>query len=234
MGRTGVAFDDDKSISAILDSISQSDLISFRGFLTHAGHSYNARSKDEIRSIHYETISRLAALKYRFKSAFTDLIISVGDTPTCSTMDDFTMADEIRPGNFVFYDLTQIIIGSCSAGEAAVTMACPVVAVHSGRNELVIYGGSIHFSKDSVTVRDGKTVHGIVVGDTGNGWGEIIDGAYLTKLSQEHGTVHLPGDMARSFKPGDIVKIIPAHSCTAANLMKEFMTLDGKRVKMFS
>jgi D-serine deaminase-like pyridoxal phosphate-dependent protein len=234
LGRTGVAFNDEKSILAILESISQSNLISFRGFLTHAGQSYNARSRDEISRVHYETISRLAALKYRFKTAFPELIISVGDTPTCSVMDDFSMVDEIRPGNFVFYDLTQTIIGSCSEGQAAVAMACPVVAVHAGRNELLIYGGSIHFSKDSVTTRDGKTVHGIVVGDNGNGWGNVIEGAYLTRLSQEHGTVQVPGEIVRSFKPGDIVKIIPAHSCTTANLMKEYLILDGRMIKMFS
>ncbi len=233
LGRTGVAFNDFKSVSAILNSISQSDLISFRGFLTHAGQSYNARSRDEISKIHYETISRMAALKYRFKEAFPGLIISVGDTPTCSVMDDFSMVDEIRPGNFVFYDLTQIIIGSCSPGQAAVAMACPVVAVHAGRDELMIYGGSIHFSKDSVTGSDGNAVHGIVVSDNESGWGDIIREAYLTKLSQEHGTVHLPGNLITSFNPGDIIKIIPAHSCTTANLMKEYLTLDGRIIKMF-
>jgi len=34
------------------------------------------------------------------------------------------MVDEIRPGNFVFYDLMQYRIGSCSVGQIAVAMAC--------------------------------------------------------------------------------------------------------------
>lgn len=234
LGRTGVAFDDYDGIAAILDSISGSDLIKFTGFLTHAGHSYNARNSDEISRIHYETISRLAALKYQFMADFPEVIISVGDTPTCSLMDDFSMVDEVRPGNFVFYDLTQIIIGSCSARQAAAAMACPVVAVHAGRNELLIYGGSIHFSKDTINTRDGKTVYGMIVGEAENGWGDVIEGAYLTKLSQEHGTVQVPREILHTFKPGDIIKIIPAHSCTTANLMKEYRTLEGRVIKMFA
>jgi len=231
--RTGVSFEDSGAMSEILEAISGADQISFKGFLTHSGHSYKARSREEIQRIHDESISRLVMLKTRFRNDFPELIISVGDTPCCSVIDDFSMADEIRPGNFVFYDLTQVIIGSCLPDQVAVAMACPVVAVHPERNEIVIYGGSIHFAKDSVVTRKGETVHGAVVRNTGDGWGEIVEGAFLTKLSQEHGIIHASGDIVNQYKPGDIIKIIPAHSCTTANLMKEYLTLNGRIIKMF-
>jgi D-serine deaminase-like pyridoxal phosphate-dependent protein len=231
--RTGVSFEDFGTMSEILKAISDADQISFKGFLTHSGHSYKARSREEIQNIHEECVSGMVQLKNHFKSEFPETIISVGDTPTCSTIDDFSKVDEIRPGNFVFYDLTQTIIGSCAPDQVAVAMACPVVAIHPERNEIVIYGGSIHFAKDSVVNREGKTVHGAVVQNTGNGWGDFIEGAFLTKLSQEHGIVQAPPDVISQYKPGDIIKIIPAHSCTTANLMKEYLTLDGKKISLF-
>ena len=231
--RTGVMWDDHKTLYDILKAISGSDQISFRGFLTHAGNSYKARSNEEIKRIHEESTSRMVSLKNHFRKDFPNLIISVGDTPTCSIMDDFSMVDEIRPGNFVFYDFTQIIIGSCLAGQVAVVMACPVVAVHPERNEIVIYGGSVHFAKDSVGLTDGKSVHGAVVENSGDGWGDIIKGAYLVKMSQEHGIIQAPSDVVSQYKPGDIIKVIPAHSCTTANLMKEYLTLTGKKIDMF-
>lgn len=231
--RTGVRYDDFDAMALILESISCSALISFMGFLTHAGHSYQARSKDEISKVHFESISRMAELKHHFMDNFPDIITSVGDTPTCSIMDDFSMVDEIRPGNFVFYDLTQIIIGSCISGQAAIALACPVVAVHPERNELLIYGGSVHFSKDSVRDREGNEIHGVVMKDEGEGWGDIIKGAVVTKLSQEHGIVQAPENIIRQFKPGDIIKIIPAHSCMTANLMKNYLTLSGRSINMW-
>jgi D-serine deaminase-like pyridoxal phosphate-dependent protein len=148
-------------------------------------------------------------------------------------MDDFSMVDEIRPGNFVFYDLTQIIIGSCISDQVAIALACPVVAVHPERNEILIYGGSVHFSKDSIRDKDGNEIHGVVVKDEGEGWGDIIKGAFVTKLSQEHGIVQAPENIIRQFKPGDIIKIIPAHSCITANLMKNYLTLSGRSVSMW-
>ena len=231
--RTGVPFDDTNAVNEILAEVNKSSLLSFKGFLTHAGHSYIALSHDEIARIHNESIAGMAELKSRFRNEFPELKVSVGDTPTCSVMDDFSMADEIRPGNFVFYDFMQTIIGSCSPGQVAVAMACPVVAVHRERSELVIYGGSVHFSAESIKTVTGMTVYGAVVNDEGEGWSGLIENAYLTRLSQEHGIVRIPADMIGNYRVGDIIKILPVHSCLTANLMKEYLTTDGKRIARF-
>ena len=231
--RTGVPFDDANAVNEILTKVKQSNLLSFKGFLTHAGHSYTARSREEIAMIHNRSIAGMAELKYRFRNEFPELIVSVGDTPTCSVMDDLSMADEIRPGNFVFYDLMQTIIGSCSPGQVAVAMACPVVAVHTERSEIVIYGGSTHFSAESIRTASGMTVYGVVVGNGGEGWNGVVKDAYLTRVSQEHGIVSMPADMIGNYRVGNIIKILPVHSCLTANLMKEYLTTDGRRIARF-
>jgi len=230
--RTGVSWDDLKTFSVILDSLRKSDLTTFRGFVTHSGHSYRSRSFSEALAVHNESTTRMVSLRKEFLPPYPDLIISVGDTPGCSKMENFNMVDEMRLGNYVFYDVTQSIIGSCTPDQIAVAMACPVVATHKERNEIVIYGGSIHFAKDSIVDTNGITIYGKVVRNSGNGWGKIIEGSYLKELSQEHGIVYLPDDYINIYKPGDIIKILPVHSCTTANLMKEYLTTEGRKISM--
>ena len=112
-------------------------------------------------------------------------------------------------------------------------MACPVVARHSERNELVIYGGAVHFSKDSIHDKEGRQSFGQVVQNDGTGWGEMLHGAYLKKMSQEHGIVSAPDDILKVYAPGSIIKILPVHLCLTADNMKEYLTLSGRRIDHF-
>ncbi|MDZ7614897.1 MAG: alanine racemase [Flavobacteriaceae bacterium] len=148
--RTGVDPNDIQKIEAIMQEIDNSRHMTFRGFLAHSGHTYGCTSKKEVINIHEKTLRIMVNLKQKFKNRYPDLILSVGDTPSCSLADNFEGLDEMRPGNFVFYDLTQEKIGSNQIDEIAVAMACPVVAKHRERNELVIYGGAVHFSKEGL------------------------------------------------------------------------------------
>lgn len=230
-GRTGVWYEDIIQFKALLDIIKTSKKLKFRGFLTHAGQSYNARGVEEIMQVHVSTIERLNSLKGHFVNDFPDLIISTGDTPTCSVIDDFSGTDEIRPGNFVFYDCTQLVIGSCLLSDVAVALACPVVAVHEPRSEVVIYGGSVHFSKDIVVTDSEINVYGLIAQTREAGWGGLIMGASLIKLSQEHGIVKVPPELAMVLKPGDIMTIIPAHSCITASQMNRYLTTSGRYIE---
>ncbi|RME01935.1 MAG: alanine racemase, partial [Bacteroidetes bacterium] len=112
--RTGLLPEDETGIEACLREMESNDLLTFKGFLAHAGHSYAARSSEEILKVHRESTAILLMLKSKYQSRFPSLEVSTGDTPTCSVADDgWEGIDEIRPGNFVFYDLMQVAIGSC-------------------------------------------------------------------------------------------------------------------------
>ena len=67
----------------------------------------------------------------------------MGDTPAATLCTNFNGVDEIRPGNFVFYDLMQHSLGVCAIEDIAVKMVCPVIAKHVSRNEIVIFGGAV-------------------------------------------------------------------------------------------
>jgi len=145
-------------------------------------------------------------------------------------MEDFSAVDEIRPGNFVFYDLMQYRIGSCSVDQIAVAMACPVVAIHKERNEIIIYGGAVHFSKERIDDPTMGILYGAVVEARGEGWGEIIEGMYLKKLSQEHGIIHVPPHLIDNYRIGDIVKILPVHSCLTGHAIRNYLTTKGEMI----
>ncbi len=232
--RTGLLPANTQEINRLVERISQSDKLTFAGFLGHAGQTYQARGKEEITRIHEASLQSLRPVVDQFRADYPDLIFSYGDTPSGSTATDFPGVDELRPGNFVFYDLTQATIGSCSLDDIAVAMACPVVSKHPDRQEVVVYGGGVHFSKDQLE-RNGKTTFGQPVRWTDDGWKVVDDGqSYVRKLSQEHGVVRLSADLFRETNIGDILGIVPVHSCMTADLMKAYQTLDHAPVSMLS
>ncbi|MFY9154404.1 MAG: alanine racemase [Prolixibacteraceae bacterium] len=230
--RTGIDISESQLLDQLLEMIQKSPLLQFKGFLSHTGHTYLANSQHDIHSRHFDALLKMKALRARYINEWPEMLISIGDTPSCSICDNFDRVDEIRPGNFVFYDLMQFKLGSCKLSDIAVRMVCPVVAIHPSRNEVVIYGGSVHFSKESITNIDGKQLYGRII-VTDNGKKILLDEKnYLHALSQEHGIIKTTPRELQFFKPGQLVEIIPVHSCLTANLMKEYLTDEGEIIKM--
>ncbi len=231
--RAGLKPDNHEYISKLANDIHKSEKMNFLGFLGHAGQTYGCRSATEIRNTHRIARTQLVELKEKYKDSYPNIQASYGDTPSSSVCDDFEGIDEIRPGNFVFYDLMQSQIGSCTPGQIAVALACPVVAIHPEDNEIILYGGGIHLSKDRLTTVKGD-VFGQAVKCGTNGLGSIIDDCYLISLSQEHGVLRASPEFIRTCKVGDLVHILPVHSCMTANLMKSYRTTNGKTISMFT
>ncbi|MBX2961452.1 MAG: alanine racemase [Cyclobacteriaceae bacterium] len=230
--RTGVAPENAALLDAILNRIDAYPHVTFNGFLTHDGHSYKIRSdKRSILNIHQQTLSIAQSLKEKYSAKYPDVIFSLGDTPTCSVAETFGNVDEIRPGNFVFYDFTQVAIGSCSLEQIAVAMACPVVATYPERNEIVVHGGAVHFSKDSLSAPNGNSF-GKVVRLTENGWSTEETGMYIKSLSQEHGIIHAEKNQDQNINVGDWLGVLPVHSCLTADVMKAYSTLEDETITM--
>lgn len=228
--RTGISPADNDAINRILKAFIACDKMHFKGFLAHAGHTYNCRNAKEIVKIHQKAQKILSDLKNSYKQNYPEIINSIGDTPSCSVVDDFTGIDEIRPGNFVFYDLTQYQIGSCTIDQIAVAMACPIVAIHKNRNEMVVYGGGVHFSKERLETEQYGTIFGRIVQKQGRSWGKSIPDMYIKNLSQEHGIISVPDVEIAKYKIGDYILALPVHSCMTADLMR----LDKNKSKIIT
>jgi D-serine deaminase-like pyridoxal phosphate-dependent protein len=230
--RTGIPWNEPDVVLQILAESRKYPQLVIRGILTHAGNTYSAQSPGEAIRLHSESTTRMIDLqKTIIQAGFTKPLISIGDTPGCSLLNDFGLVDEIRPGNFVFYDSEQLEIGSCIQEQISVALACPIVARHPERNEIVIYGGAVHLSKESF-LHAGHPSYGLVALPEINGWGEILPDCSVVRVSQEHGILSIPDSLIDQFPLGGIVMVIPVHSCLTAQLMRRYLTLGGQAIEM--
>ena len=229
-GRTGIPSKKHQEIGQLIHKIRMSSNINFAGFLAHEGHSYAARSKETLKEIHSSNLLEINTISIAIVKDYPDHIRSIGSTPICGGLDNFLGADEVRPGNFVFFDLMQEQIGACTWQEIAVALVCPIIAIHKEKNRVIIHGGGVHFSKDFLTLDDGAICFGQVAQTAEEGWGRPMPGAFVTKLSQEHGTIVGPKEFVENCRVGELLYILPVHSCMTANLMKEYLTTEGQAI----
>ncbi len=236
-GRSGVEWNTAAELHEVATAVTDSGILELQGLLTHDGHTYSAGEPAAILRVHRQSVERLErARSWLAEYGFLGLEISVGDTPACSLADTFDDIDEIRPGNFVFYDQSQVSFGACQPEDVAMVVACPVVAIYPRRSELILYGGGVHLSKEQMPHAGGGAEYGRVVLFDAQGWGEPLDGVWLRSLSQEHGIIAAePSAFARlatAVRVGDLVGVVPVHSCLAADLLKRYRTVDGQWLEM--
>lgn len=230
--RSGVGWNDGSALVTVADRIVASDRMALQGLLTHDGGTYAARTHAEIEAAHTLTTKRLNhARNWLMEHSFLGLEVSIGDTPSCSVLDNLGEVDEIRPGNFVFYDWMQVEIGSCIFEDVAVVVACPVVSIHPERKDLIVYGGAVHLSKENLRDQNGRSTFGAVVLLDESGWSAPLPDVWVRSISQEHGVIHAEGSahdaLLAHVGVGDLVGIVPIHSCLTADLLKRYHTLDG-------
>ena len=113
---------------------------------------------------------------------------------------------EIRPGNYAFFDNFMATIGACRLEDCAATLLVSVVGHYPERNQMVIDGGALAFSKDAGAVHvEPDTNFGAVVGAL-----ELK----LKSLSQELGIItsqlRIPYDRFRPEAACGWCRIIPA------------------------
>lgn len=229
--RTGLDWQDEAGISAVATAVAQFPHLRLTGLLTHAGHTYHAQ-QTAVAAIYGETVTRLQSVQALLHRQGYAVALSLGDTPSCSLMETFSGIDEIRPGNFVFYDVMQWQIGACQEADIAVALACPVVAKQAARQQLVLYGGAVHLSKEALTGNDGKVEYGRIAHLAAAGWTASHPTARVVSLSQEHGIVQADAALFAQVNVGDVLAVLPVHSCLTANLNGRYLTLDGDWLEM--
>ncbi len=230
-GRTGLGWKDTESILAVVRCIAETGCLEFAGLLTHAGHSYQATSTSELHSIYQQTAERLQAAQSDLTAAgLPGGALSLGDTPTCTVTTDFSAVDEIRPGNFVFYDLMQLAIGCCDAEQLAVAVACPVIGKYPEREQLVLHGGAVQLGKESLPGKNNSTVFGYLTDLREGSFGPPQLEHPIVSLSQEHGVVNAGPQLLADTRIGDLLLVYPVHSCLTCGLFDRYLTLAGESV----
>ncbi len=225
--RSGVSYTDTATLEKIINVLGRCRKLHFRGLISHTGDTYHASGTAEILGKHRTALNRMRQVQQRFLIRFDPVLISMGDTPAFSLLEEIRGIDEMRPGNFVFYDLMQWQLGACRPEQIAVALACPVTEIHPERNEAILYGGAVHFSRERLAAET-FSHYGLGVDITS---GHPLTELFIKALSQEHGILHLPGRISAKVRPGDLLLFYPVHSCLTANLMGRYLTCRGEWIE---
>jgi D-serine deaminase-like pyridoxal phosphate-dependent protein len=204
----------------LVQALNESKNLVFDGILTHSGHAYEARNRAEILVVAEQERSVMVEFAERMRSkGFKVPSVSVGSTPTMSLTENFEGLNEIRPGNYAFYDYTQVMLGSCSVADCALTVLASVVSHQPGASHFVIDAGALALSKDPGPLHISNDMDmGIIYEDYDRK--RLQAHVHFKTLSQEHGKVLIAenSELRGHYKVGDKVRILEHHSClTAAN-----------------
>ena len=213
-----------------VQSVSSLPGLRLRGLLSHAGHAYHAASEEELRAIAAQEAATLADLRERAAASGIALDeISVGATPTLRFSAGQPGVTELRPGNYVYFDRTQVALGAASLDDCALTVMATVVAKHPGR--IILDCGSKTLTNDQARGIAASPGYGAVLAGESDALDyarEIDETLLVERLSEEHATVRVTG--STRLEPGDRVRILPNHSCVVSNLVDVVRLVDGDQV----
>jgi D-serine deaminase-like pyridoxal phosphate-dependent protein len=196
-----------------------------RGLLSHAGHGYAATSEDEMRAIAAHEAGVLTGLRDRAAAAGIAIAeLSVGATPTLRFSATERGLTELRPGNYVYFDRTQVALGAARLSDCALTVLATVVAKPAA-DRIILDCGSKTLSSDQARGTKPTPGYGVVLTNDG---AAIDTKLSIERLSEEHATVRVQG--STPLEPGDRVRVLPNHSCVVANLADEVRLVDGNRI----
>jgi D-serine deaminase-like pyridoxal phosphate-dependent protein len=198
----------------------------FKGLLSHAGHAYHAHSEDELCRMAKEEAATLRDLVARCRRDGVPIEeVSAGATPPARfslQQDGFT---EFRPGNYVYFDRTQVALGAATIDDCALTVLARVVS-KPAPDRIIFDSGSKTLTNDGARGFTAAPGFGVVLRNDGTPDENLL----IERLSEEHATVKAVGG-STALEPGDLVRIIPNHSCVVSNLADHVWLADGKAVE---
>ena len=208
--------------------ISNASNLRFAGILTHAGHSYNCQTKPELLALAKHERDVMADFGEALRKEVGPVpIVSIGSTPTITCVDHLNGIDEVRPGNYIFFDAFQATLGSCSFDDCALTVVASVVHRDRARRKVIIDAGAIALSKD----------RGPVGLNPDCGYGKVLDlqgqdlNLSVSEMSQEHGAVIAKDEnILDRLKVGSRVRVLANHSCLTAAQHSYYNVLEGDNI----
>jgi D-serine deaminase-like pyridoxal phosphate-dependent protein len=200
----------------------------FRGLLSHAGHAYGATTESELRAIAEAEVRTLADLAGDVRARGVDVEeISVGATPPIRFSVEQKGITEVRPGNYIYFDRTQVALGAAGWDDCALTVLARVVS-KPAEDRIILDSGSKTLTNDLARGCIPSPGYGAVLQRI-SGVQSPDEGLIVERLSEEHATVRATKG-THTLKPGDLVRIVPNHSCVVSNLMDSAWLMDADAV----
>lgn len=223
-GRAGLPYPELPGLLDIARVLHAAPGVELAGVMTHAGHSYHESSVDGIAAVAEQERLAIVTAAEKIRSAGIPCpIVSAGSTPTAMHSRDFTGITEMRPGVYCFNDLDQELIGSCGAGDLALSVLASVIGHYPHRNQVLIDAGALALSKDiSAQEFQPKVGFGTIANAPAKDMAVIA-------CSQEHGFVAADDPIPYGNLPvGSRVRVLPNHACITAAAYDRYYVVDSE------
>jgi D-serine deaminase-like pyridoxal phosphate-dependent protein len=201
---------------------------SLAGVMTHAGASYDCRTRNEFEAMAEQERALTVEAAERLRAAGLPCpIVSVGSTPTLHYARRLDGVTEARAGVYVFGDLVQAELGTCSIDDIAIGVLSSVIGHNRHHGRVLIDAGFLALSRDRGT--------GDMPVDWGYGavcdpvTGEPFENVTVSSTNQEHGIVTSSsgGIDFDHFPIGSQVLVLPNHACATAAAHDCYFVTDG-------
>lgn len=171
----------------------------FRGILTYPAPG----GAEKVENFIQQTMARLAA------KGIECPVRSSGGSPDFYAAHLVPSATEHRAGTYVYNDRSMLRAGHCTAGDLAMHVLATVVS-RPTPGRAVLDCGSKALTSDLLGFSD----YGLIEG---------YEGAKIISLSEEHAVVDLSGCTSGGPEIGDVVRVVPNHTCVVSNLFDKMV-----------
>jgi D-serine deaminase-like pyridoxal phosphate-dependent protein len=194
----------------------------FAGLMSFAGHAYAATGPEEIGAIAEQEGRAVQDTAAALEDEGVGVAaLSVGTTPTSHMLEREGPVTEIRPGNYVFYDATQVTLGVVSAERCALSVLATVVARPSPRRLILDTGSKALAAEKLSPLSPG---FGFVRGHP-----ELL----VERLYEEHAIV--TSEEPSAIPLGERLAVVPNHACACVNLHELMLVVeDGDVVDVWN
>jgi D-serine deaminase-like pyridoxal phosphate-dependent protein len=215
----------DPAAPAVVDTIRQIAALpglAFRGLLSHAGHAYGAESSEALAMMAADEATILGSLAAALRDAGVEVEeLSVGSTPTARFIGRQQGVTEMRPGNYVIFDRTQVGLGAATLDDCAMSVVSTVVSRPSA-TRVVFDAGSKTLTSDTARGFGSHPGHGLVFPSVAASTPD--ESIVIERLSEEHAVARV--EVSCALRPGDRVRILPNHGCPVMNLADELVLVE--------
>ncbi|UNZ52966.1 D-TA family PLP-dependent enzyme [Agrobacterium tumefaciens] len=179
---------------ALAEKIVAAPGLRFKGILTYPA----PEGAETVENFLRKTMALLAA------RGINCPVRSSGGSPDFYSAHLVRSATEHRAGTYVYNDRAMLRAGHCTAGDLAMHVLATVVSRPTA-DRAVLDSGSKALTSDLLGFSD----YGLIEG---------YEGAKIVSLSEEHAVVDLSGCASGRPEIGDVVKVVPNHTCVVSNL----------------
>ncbi|KAB1072667.1 alanine racemase [Methylobacterium planeticum] len=210
--RSGVSPGDAAHLLAIGRSVGEGAAL--RGVLLHSGDSYGLNDPEALAgAAEAERAAAVAAAAILREAGLPCPVVSVGSTPSARYARSLTGVTEVRAGVFMFGDLFQAGVGSCTVDDIALSVLATVIGRRRDKGWIITDAGWMALSRDRGTARQAVDQgYGVVC----DGSGDFYDDLIVIEANQEHGILAVragSGAALPDLPIGAQVRILPNHAC---------------------